>query len=167
MNRRHPCPLLPLGAVALLSACAAGGEFPSLAPRPVEQADRATPEPEPSGEATDAVDPQLAARLAALVADARRGQTAFEAILAGAASAVAGAGGAGSESWIVAQQAISRLESERAPTVIALAELDQLAIAHAGTAALPTVVTARDAARLLAEAQGQRIDALRGQLSPI
>ena len=75
-------------------------------------------------------------------------------------------GDAGSEMWIAAQQAISRLEAQRAPTVVALAELDQLAIDKAGTAQLPAVMTAVGEVRALAEGQVQRIGALREQLSP-
>ena len=163
MNRLR---LLVLACAAALSACAAGGDFPSLAPRPIEREEAAAPA-EPAGPVTEAVDPQLAARLAALLADARRGQAEFETVLPQATSAVAGAGDAGSEGWILAQQAISRLEAERAPTVIALADLDRLTIAHAGQPELPAVTAARDEARALAEAQEQRIGALREQLSPL
>lgn len=168
MYRALSRPILLLSGAAMLSACAAGGAFPSLAPRAVEQDDAVAETPDvPAQGATEAVDPQLAARLAGLLADARRGQAAFEALLPSATSAVAGAGSAGSEAWIAAQLAVSRLEAGRAPSVVALADLDALAIAHAGTAALPAVMAARGEAQALAVAQQQRIEALQGRLSPL
>lgn len=156
--------LLSALAPLLLVACAAQGDFPSLAPRAIErdEAPRAAA-PAPAADP----DPQLLSRIAALLADARRGQEAFEAVLPAAASASGAAGEAGSEIWVAAQQAISRLEAARAPSVIALAELDRLAIVHAGTVELPAIAAAVRQVRELTESQGAQIDALRARLRPL
>jgi hypothetical protein len=69
----------------------------------------------------------------ALGADADRGDAAFRAALAeNRAEVVAGQGAAvGSEAWAVAQRALSRIEATRAPTTLALAELDRLVVTQA------------------------------------
>ena len=121
------------GAFVLLalSACAQQGEFPSLAPRPVEKA-MAESEEEPAVRPVPD-DPQLPARIAAFVEAGRRGQAAFEAALPEARAAVGRAGPSGSDSWIAAQQAISRLETTRATIANALSELDAYATEQART----------------------------------
>ena len=121
------------GAFVLLalSACAQQGEFPSLAPRPVEKA-MAESEEEPAVRPVQD-DPQLPARIAAFVEAGRRGQAAFEAALPEARAAVGRAGPSGSDSWIAAQQAISRLETTRATIANALSELDAYATEQART----------------------------------
>ena len=92
-------------------------------------------------------------------------------LLPAARARVSGAGAAGSEGWIEAQQAISRLEAARAPTVTALAGLDRLAIERA---AGPTnsdqyriLIGADETAAALAEGQQAAIDRLRGALRPL
>ena len=122
--------LLPLLAAG---ACAEPGPYPSLAPRPAEKAyaddaDERQPTPQPD-------DPALAAEIDRLAAEARAGSADFDAALPAAPAAAAAAGGTGSDSWIEAQQALSRLESARARTTAALADLDRLAVerSSAGT----------------------------------
>src|SRR5689334_5419853 len=122
MNARFPV----LGAVLALSlsGCVSQGPFPSLAPRPAEQEDW-TEEPVHAAPAV-ADDAALRARIAALVAEAREGARAFEADRPATERAVAHIGPTESDSWVEAQQAISRLEASRGRTMDAAAELHQL-----------------------------------------
>jgi hypothetical protein len=156
-------PALALVVAMTASACTPDGEFPSLAPRAIERQD---PLAEPVRTFPDVpADPALRARAAELLAEARRGEAEFAAAYTLARAAAARSGEAGSESWIEAQQALSRAEAARAPTTVALAELDRLLIERS---AIPTA--AGDLAALqetLAEierlfvAQQQRLDPLR------
>lgn len=115
--------LVPLLAAA---GCAAPGPYPSLAPRPAEKAyaedaDERKPVPQPD-------DPALAAEIDRLAATGRAGGADFDAALPAAQAATGAAGAAGGDSWIEAQQALSRLESARARTTAALADLDRLSV---------------------------------------
>jgi hypothetical protein len=157
-----------LAAASLLAGCAPSGDFPSLAMRPVERDPAAEPERPAPPQAP--ADPQLTGRIGELLAQVRQGETAFRAALPDAQRAARAAGGAGSESWIAAQQEISRLEAARAPTVTALAELDRLGIERgnmptAGTD-LQALLSANEEAGALAAAQRAEIDRLSGALSP-
>ncbi|MGZ8997427.1 MAG: hypothetical protein ACXW2T_01090 [Allosphingosinicella sp.] len=116
-------------ALLLASACAPGGPYPSLAPRPIEKAMADSEEVPAQTEAPD--DAGLPARIEALAAQARRGDAEYRAVLPEAREAAAKAGPSGSDSWIVAQQALSRLEAARSTTGSALADLDALAMAEA------------------------------------
>lgn len=156
---KHPLLLaLPL----LASACASNGDFPSLAPRAVER----LPLEEPVRvDPAVAPDPALRARMAALLAEARRGDGLFETALARALPRVRAAGPAQSDSWVQAQEAISRVEAARATTIAALADLDRLLVERA---AIPTsredqaaLQAAHDAAEQLAADQHRRIQELR------
>jgi hypothetical protein len=154
---------------ALLAGCAAEGDYPSLAPRPVERELAAT-DPAPPPPLPD--DPALAGRVAALAAEAQRGEAEFEAALPAARSAVAGAGAAGGESWIEAQQALSRLEAARRATVQALADLDALALAEADKtslsgADLERLRAAVAALQAIADRQHDQIAGLQARLSRI
>jgi hypothetical protein len=115
--------LVPL---LLAAGCAAPGPYPSLAPRPAEKAyaedaEERKPTPQPD-------DPALAAEIDRLLAAGRAGAAEFDSALPAAQRAAGAAGGAGSDSWIEAQQALSRLESARARTTAAAADLDRLAV---------------------------------------
>jgi hypothetical protein len=123
-----------LAAPPFLAACAAPGPYPSLEPRPIEKA-LAESEEEPAAPVR-ADDPGLDARIAPLVAEARRGAAEFQAALPAAQKAAAGAGAPESDSWVEAQQALSRLEAASALTGKALADLDALAMAEAQARAL-------------------------------
>jgi hypothetical protein len=160
---------MPFAIAALLAGCAPQGSFPSLLPRPVEQeqspAEPVTVEPD------SPADPALAARLEALLARARQGQQAFEAELVSARAAVSRSGTAHSESWIEAQQALSRLEAARAPTMSALTELDTLAVEQGRTdgarrADRVAIAAALDQLNELANAQRDEISRLSGLLPP-
>jgi acetylornithine deacetylase/succinyl-diaminopimelate desuccinylase-like protein len=144
----------------LAAACAAPGPYPSLAPRPAEKAyaddaDERKPTVQPD-------DPALVREIDRLVAEARAGSAEFEAAIPAAQAAAGAAGGSGSDSWIEAQQALSRLEAARARTTAALADLDRLAVERASAGTLGE----GDAARLrsateqlqaLADAQAERL----------
>lgn len=116
----------------LLAGCLSQGPFPSLAPREGEQ----LAIEEPVREAVEApADPGLRLRALELRQQAARGERAFDAAFGRAESAVRAAGAPGSDSWIAAQQAVSRLEAARLETTEALAQLDRL---RAGRADMPT-----------------------------
>jgi hypothetical protein len=146
---------------ALLAGCVTGGPFPSLAPRPDERL--AIEEPVREAPVV-ADDPALRARIAALLAEARQGDRTFEADYGAAARTAARGGAVGSDSWIEAQQALSRIEAARGRTSDAVAELHQLALARAGQPASAADRQALDDAvaeadRLVA-AQQARVDRL-------
>jgi hypothetical protein len=131
---RPTAPLALLVPLVLAAGCAAPGPYPSLAPRPAEKAyaddsEERKPTPQPD-------DPALAGEIDRLVAEARAGAADFDARLTAARSAAGAAGTAGSDSWIEAQQALSRLESARARTTAAAADLDRLAVERAGAGTL-------------------------------
>jgi len=150
-------------ALLPLAACLSQGPFPSLAPRPAELEDLSV---EPVREApVVADDAGLQAHVAARVGEARVGDMAFDRAFADAERAVARAGPQGSEGWVEAQQAISRLEAARTHTMQALADLHRISLERAN---LPT--SAADQQMLeaaiaeteaLAASQQQRIDRLR------
>ena len=163
---------------ALVSACTARGDFPSLAPRATEYTLSGRPlpacmvrqgtavapaQPEPDGPIQP--DLQLRERIEALLGEARRGQSEFAAVLPAAAAAARGAGAAETESWIAAQQQISRLEAARVKTQDALAELERLALAcHNNPRTHPEdlqrVSAATEEVRALAAAQQSELDRL-------
>ena len=175
----RPTPLLLL-ACALLPACVAEGETPSLAPRPMEYELSGRPVPPclrtaadtaPTApvEAAAAPDAELGARVEALLSAARQGQADFAALLPAAQRSAARAGAAGSESWIAAQQDISRLEAARARTADALAELDALILARSNQATHPEdlerLTKAAEEVRALAETQSAELNRIAAALS--
>lgn len=158
-------PRLPLAAALSLAlvGCAQQGAFPSLARRPVEDIDMTV---EPVREAP-VVPPNeaLRARIEQLTDALRGGEARFDRDYEAAASAARAAGPRGSENWVVAQQAISRLEASRAQATAALADLNQLRLERADLptseedqAALETAIAFGD--RIAAEQQA-RLDRLR------
>ena len=170
MTRAKALFLFVPAAVAALAGCApAQNGFPSLALRPAELETSIEEPRRPTVEVPS--DPQLRARIAELERQAAEGERSFGAALAPTEAAVARAGAAGSESWIEAQQALSRLESTRAPTTGALAELDQLALARAE---VPTngedfaaINVALNGVERIADSQKQRWESLRARLAPL
>jgi hypothetical protein len=119
--------LAPLIALLLAGACTApfAGPETSLAPRPAEAIDPRIPIPDkvPSGP----VDAALASKLDELVGMARAGAPQFDAQLADVERQAASAGPMASESWVVAQQALSELVEQFGVTTRAAAEIDELA----------------------------------------
>lgn len=168
VNRSVPAlvpmtPLLALAALpALLGGCAGAREpYPSLAHRAVEdRAIGAAEQAEAPSPVELVADPALDAQAARELQAAEQAARAFGALLAATRSAVAAATGAapGEERWVVAQQAVSRLDQARSPVPIAVAALDRLRIDAANRA--PPVDTARlDAAWQRATAIQTELDA--------
>jgi len=159
--------LLPLLTLpALLAGCAPEGNFPSLMPRPIERESDAPPTAAPAV----ADDPQLAAQLQSLLSQARQGQQAFEQALPAAQSAVDRAGRPPSDSWVIAQEALSGLEAAREPTVSAADAINKLANqrtdkgAATSAADQAAIASAADQAQALLRAQTQQIAALSARL---
>lgn len=156
--------LVPLLAAA---GCAAPGPYPSLAPRPAEKAyaedaEERRPTPQPD-------DPALAREIDRLVGEAKAGSAEFDSALPATEAAASRAGPSGSDAWIEAQQALSRLEAARARTTAALADLDRLAVERASAGTLGE----SDAQRLraataeiqgLADSQADRLQRLGASL---
>lgn len=118
--------------VAVTTGCAVEGSFPSLAMRPEE---RLVTVGEPRRPRTDpASDPALRGQANALLAQGRGGMREFEANESAAERATRNPGASGSESWVSAQQALSRLEAARGATAGALAALDRLSTERADQA---------------------------------
>ena len=161
----HLFPAFP-ATVLLLGGCAVEGGFPSLAQRPVE---REVAVDDPVRPAVDVPsDVELRGRIAELRRQAAEGERSFEAMLGPADAAIAAAGAAGSESWIEAQQALSRLEASRAATTQALAELDRLVVVRAEIATSSEDFAAIESAiaevERIAASQQARWDRLRARL---
>jgi hypothetical protein len=142
---------------------------PSLAPRAAEAIDPRLPisGDVPSGP----VEPALAGRLSALVNEVRNAVPAFEAREAEASRLAAAAGPVASESWIAAEQALSRLVEQHGVTTRSAADIDALAssrlaskrwIAPADREAIE--VAAAEVASIGAR-QAEAIDRLKGQLA--
>jgi hypothetical protein len=165
-SRFCPLFLMPLATALLTIGCATPGDFPSLAVRPAEL-DRSTEEPVREAVVIPS-DPQLLVRIVALLAQMREGQRSFEAALPAARSTVNRAGAAQSESWIEAQQAVSRLEAARAASVTALFDLDQLAIVRAAVPTNPddfaTLMSALDEAAAVTRRQREELERLQRAL---
>ena len=142
MNARLP--ILAALLAACLAGCVSQGPFPSLALRPAEQEDW-TEEPAHAAPVV-ADDAALRTRIAALIAEAREGGRAFDADLPAAERAAAHVGAAESDSWVEAQQAISRLQASRGRTDEAAAELQQLRLTRAGQPTSAADLAALDAA---------------------
>jgi hypothetical protein len=115
--------VLTLLPMALITACTAPAvNAPSLAPRAAEAIDPRVPIPDAptSGPAS----PALVAKLEALVGQARAGDVAFAAAAGEAERLAAAAGDPQSESWVVAQQALSAAVAAREPVTTALGDID-------------------------------------------
>jgi hypothetical protein len=154
----------------LLSACAsAGGPYPSLQPRAAEAID---PRVEPTRPINDRpLTPAIATRLAALVDDARIGETLFEPAAAQAERLAATSGPPQSESWIGAQEALSAAIAAGQRTATALTDIDAV-----GAAALQTnhgiapndlkaINSAAAEVSRIAQGQADRIAAIKRRLA--
>lgn len=161
-----PRPLIAALLLAATAGCATGGEFPSLAPRPVEQLSMEEPI---KTDPPVAPDPRLISRANALLAQARAGDTEFEQAYSAALPAVRSAGQAGSDGWVRAQEAISRVEAARIATTGALADLDLLLAEQSNEPVNDQVwaelQAAREAAEELAAGQRRRLDQLKRSVS--
>jgi len=108
----------------LLAGCASGNAPPSLLPRAGEAIDPRVAVVRPMNDRP--VDPALAGHLAELVAQARSSDAAFQPAAAEAQRLAESAGAAQSETWIAAEQALSRAIASRDATVHALGDIDTL-----------------------------------------
>ncbi|MEO7634971.1 MAG: hypothetical protein ABIS38_04920 [Sphingomicrobium sp.] len=109
----------------LATGCAqSGGPYPSLQPRAAEAVDPRVPVERPVNDRP--VTAALAARLFALVAEARGGDGAFASLIDQADRLAAASGPMQSEGWIAAQEALSAAVAARGPTVRALGDIDGL-----------------------------------------
>src|SRR5947208_16850674 len=98
MRRSSAFLLLPLAtAIAALGGCAQDGPFPSLAVRPAERQYAEEARREPTAPVPLPDDPAVAERVAALAAEARRGEGEFNEAYGAAAALAARAGAAGSD----------------------------------------------------------------------
>jgi hypothetical protein len=153
---RVAAPAFALFAVALLAGCAESpGAYPSLAPRPIERTAIEEPAVTPAETAPPIADPAQNADVAAQLAAAEAAQAQFAAELEPARKAIAVAAGqaVGSEAWVVAQQALSRLDQRRGPVTAALANLDAMLVASGGA---PSVALGNAWARVARIDEGQR-----------
>ncbi|APZ99376.1 hypothetical protein BWQ93_13445 [Sphingopyxis sp. QXT-31] len=163
--------LIPALVASLgLSACAAAQSSgaPSLAKRPIEGRLNVAPPavvvPPPGPLPAD-----LAGRLARWDADGSAAQQAFAAERGSTVALVTAAAGApvASESWVVAQQAISRLVAARAPITAALGDIDRLYVERTTAEAidgLPDIYALRERLAETVAAQDAVIEALSKQL---
>ena len=111
--------------VLLTPACAkVGGPYPSLQPRAAEAIDPRMPVERPVNDRP--VTASVAVQLAALVAEGRAGDSAFDPLAAQAERLAAASGAAQSEGWIAAQEALSAAVAARGPTMRALGDIDGL-----------------------------------------
>ena len=158
--------LLPLLTMAACTAPSVNA--PSLAPRAAEAIDPRLPiaEAAPSGPAS----PALVARLGAMVARARQGDAAFRAAAGEAERLASAAGEPQSESWVVAQQALSAAVAAREPVTQALGDIDGIGSAElaakGGMAAADQAALAAAAAAVgeIDRRQAALIDRLQRQL---
>ena len=135
-----------------LSGCMAEGPFPSLAQRDVERRPLGEPvRPNP----IIADDAALRITLLELTRLARQAHSDFTAVVGLADTAARSAGGPGSDSWIAAQEQLSRAEAARAGTTRALGDLDRLALDRSN---LPTSL-ADQAALAAAKTEIERLTA--------
>jgi hypothetical protein len=162
--------LAALAPLVLAAGCAAPGPYPSLAPRPAEKAyaedaEERKPTPQPD-------DPALAGEIDRLLAAGRAGGAEFDSALPAARSAAGAAGSTGSDSWIEAQQALSRLEAARARTTAAVADLDRLTIERVSAGTLGPGDSERLRAataelQSLTDSQADRLQRLGASLIPL
>lgn len=161
--------LLAVTLVLGAAACSTPqSRAPSLAPRAAEAIDPRLPvvttvAPRPA-------DAALAGRVADLLAQARRGDAAFRGAVLQAERLAASAGAPQSESWVVAQQALSAAVAAREPTTRALGDIDALAataIAARGGLApadLAAIEAAAAEAASIDRRQAEAIDAVSRRL---
>jgi hypothetical protein len=161
-------PFFLLATITIGACSTAGGPYPSLRPRAAEAID---PRIQPVRPINDRpATPALEAQLAALVGQARAGETAFGPAAAEAERLAALAAASQSESWIAAQEALSAAIAARNPTALAQADIDALGATalktQGGIAPNDLKAINRAAAEVLEIARGQtdRIAAIQKRL---
>jgi hypothetical protein len=155
-------------AFAALAGCASSNAPPSLLPRAAEAIDPRLPVVRPMNDRP--VNPALAEQLAALIVDAHLGDAAFEPAAAEAQRLAEAAGAPQSESWVLAQQALSAAIAAREPTARALGDIDALGAtrlqAQAGLAPndLAAIQNAGAEVGAIDQRQAAAIAAIKGRL---
>lgn len=159
----------PLFGLLALGACTApGGPYPSLQPRAAEGIDPRVPVEKPMNDRT--VTASLASELAALVEDARKGDAQFQSSAAEAERLAAAAGAPQSESWVVAQEALSVAVAARGIVGNAVGNVDEVgAIAlwnHGGIAPndLAAIKSAAAEIGAIDQREAARIKAIQARL---
>lgn len=109
----------------MVTACAAPTNAPSLAPRPAEAIDPRVPVPEAIVPSTPSLG--LQDQLNDFVAEAVAGDNAFRPLADNARRMADGAGARESESWVLAQQALSAAVAARAPVAKAVVDVNSVA----------------------------------------
>lgn len=149
----------------LIAACSPPiGTTPSLAPRAAESIDPRVPIPNEI--VIGPADPSLSAHLAALIDQAQAGDAAFRDFIEEAERLAAAAGQPQSESWVLAQQAVSAAQAARAPTTRAMGDIDALAANAIETAGgipafnLAAIERAAQTVSAIDRNQSERIDAI-------
>lgn len=158
-----------LSTFCALGACAAPtGPYPSLAPRAAEAIDPRVPIP--NEVVAGPADANLSAQLAALIDQAKAGDSAFQGAATEAERLAQAAGAQQSESWVVAQQALSAAQAARGPTTRALGDIDEIAstaLEQKGGIAPGNLAAIRAAAATVSaidSGQAARIDAIESRL---
>lgn len=157
--------LLPifLAPVLIVGCKNVGGPYPSLQPRSAEGIDPRLPVAPVS--APSSVSTALSSQLDDLVRQARAGDAAFVPAVARAERLASAAGAPQTESWILAQQALSAAMAARAPTTRAMADADELAARQVtqrgtiSTADLTAIQRAAATISSIARSQQDRIEA--------
>lgn len=144
--------------------------YPSLLRRPVESRDRDSELAKAAAELTAPrpLDAALVTELGRLSRQAKTGGAAFERDFAASDRAVAGAGGASvsSESWIVAQQALSVLDASRFDSISALAGMDNIYVEQINSGGdVVSVEGYRTPVLAMVDRQNDRLDSLRARLT--
>lgn len=150
-----------LTLVALAGCTQDPTSYPSLLPRAAETQSLEEPvRPEAVATADAALDARLAAIRATLAANGQKFSSAAQE--AEAKVAVARGLREGSEGWLDAHSALSIVESLRAPTLAALSDLEEIAIARgqAGEPPYPALDALAREAEAAVAAQNQRIATL-------
>lgn len=157
-------------AFGLVTACSTppAGTAPSLAPRAAEAIDPRVPIP--NDLIVGPADPSLSAHLAALIDQAQAGDAAFRDVVGEAERLTAAAGPPQSESWVLAQQAVSAAQAARAPTTRAMGDIDAIAANALETAGgipagnLAAIQQAAQTVSAIDRFQSERVDAIEKRL---
>ncbi len=154
------------------SAHAEPRTYPSLSRRPVESRDRDAELVKAAAEqaqaAPQALSPVVATQLDRLSKQASVGGAAFDRDVSASDRAVATAGGAPatSESWVLAQQALSALDASRFDSIAALAGMDSIYVEQLNGGGDATAVDGyRTPVLAMVDRQNDRLDSLRLRLS--
>jgi len=159
--------ILAMAGLSGLGGCSTVADHPSLAPRAIERFTTTKPAPAPPPPAALPEDASRQERAGLLLAQAIESDARFQERLAEVRTVVASGSGAapGSEAWVQAQQAISRIETLREPVSRTLADLDQLQIdaaqAGIGTEAEGQLASAIQKVASIDARQEEEIAALR------